>query len=32
MRGIEVNCPVGKLGLLELLYKEDPMYVYKFIM
>jgi len=30
-RKVEVNCPVGKLGLLELLYKEDPMYVYKFL-
>jgi len=31
VRKVEINCPVGKLGLLELLYKEDPMYVYKFI-
>jgi len=31
VRKVEVNCPVGKLGLLELLYKEDPMYVYRFL-
>lgn len=31
VRKVEVNCPVGKLGLLELLYREDPMYVYRFL-
>jgi len=31
LKELEVGCPVEKLGLLELLHKEDPMYVYRFL-
>jgi len=31
LRELKVDCPVDKLGLLELLYREDPMHVYRFL-